>query len=279
MSKSLAKKVVALGALGLALAASAAAWAAPQPEAGIGLPRDASVEGHRIDWLIGVTNVLTAILFVFMVVWLLYAALKHNEKHAAAYDHGNTRSSVMRVLAMAGSVFLVVDGNLFINSTTDLETTFHNFEKVEADPSTVRIEINAHQWAWDARYAGPDGKFNTKDDIVTLNDIRIPVGTPILFEVTSTDVLHAFNLPNMRTKVDAVPGQVNRMWFAAKDLGEYEVVCAQHCGTNHYKMRGIVTVMSKEDYAKWATEASAVNSRAFNEEDSDAHWGWDWKGI
>ena len=117
-------------------------------------------------------------------------------------------------------IFFVVDGNLFFNSTMDLENVFHNFEKVEHDPATIRVEINAHQWAWDTRSAGPDGKFNTKDDIVSLNDLRIPVDTPVIFEVASTDVLHAFNLPNFRAKVDAVPGQVNRMWTQAKTVGD-----------------------------------------------------------
>ncbi len=58
-------------------------------------------------------------------------------------------------LAMAGSVFVFVDGNLFFNSTMDLENVFHNFEKVEKDPDTIRIEVNAHQWAWDSATPAP----------------------------------------------------------------------------------------------------------------------------
>lgn len=268
-----------LATLGIVWTFSTLALALPQPEEGLGLPRDASADGHRIDWLMGVTNGLTLILFLIMTGWLLYAAFRHNEKHEAVYDHGDSRRSILLVLSMAGSVFVIVDGNLFINSTLDLENVFHNFEKVEKDPSSVRIEINAHQWAWDSRYAGPDGKFNTKDDIVSLNDVRVPVDTPILVEVASTDVLHAFNLPHFRTKVDAVPGQINRLWFQAKSTGEFEIGCAQHCGTNHYKMRGQLTVLSKEDYARWASEMSENSSRLFNEADEAAHWGWDWKGI
>ncbi len=272
------KPGAALTALGLSLTLAGAAFAAPQPGTGYGLPIDASIEGHRIDWLIGVTNVLTGILFLIMFGWIVYASFFHGRKHEAKYDHGTSKRSVSIALAMAGSVFLIVDGNLFYNSTTDLETTFHNFEKVEKDPSTIRIEINAHQWAWDARYAGPDGKFNTQDDIVTLNDIRIPVDTPVIFEVASTDVLHAFNLPNLRAKVDAVPGMINRFWVSAKIPGEYDIGCAQHCGTNHYKMKGQLTILSKEEYARWAAQASAVSGRLWDDKDEGAHWGWEWKG-
>jgi cytochrome c oxidase subunit II len=269
---------------GAGLAAFAAAWMAgvtalakPQPGVGYGLPVDASKEGHRIDWLMNVTNWETGLLFLIMFGWILWAAFKHNDKHEARYDHGNSKRSISLALAMAGSVFVFVDGNLFFNSTMDLEEVFHNFEKPEKDPSTIRIEVNAHQWAWDTRYAGPDGKFNTKDDIVSLNDVRIPVNTPVMFNVASTDVLHAFNLPNFRAKVDAVPGVVNRFWIEAKETGEFQIVCAQHCGTNHYKMKGVLTVLSKEDYARWAEQASKVSARVYDENDEAAHWGWEWK--
>jgi cytochrome c oxidase subunit 2 len=267
----------AAAAFAVVSAVAGVALAKPQPGSGIALPVDVSVEGHRIDWLINVTNVLTGILFVVMTGWILWSAIVHDKKHEARYDHGDSKRSVTMALAMAGSVFVFVDGNLFFNSTMDLDNVFHNFEKAEKDPSTLRIEINAHQWAWDARYAGPDGKFNTKDDIVSLNDLKIPVGTPVIFNVASTDVLHAFNLPNFRAKVDAVPGTINRFWIEAKDTGEFQIVCAQHCGTNHYKMKGVITVLSKEDYARWADQASKVAVRAYDENDEAAHWGWEWK--
>jgi cytochrome c oxidase subunit 2 len=141
----------------------------------------------------------------------------------------------------------------------------------------VRIEINAHQWAWSARYAGPDGKFNTADDVVTLNDIRVPEGAPIILELASTDVIHSFYLPNFRTKQDAMPGMVNRLWFEAKETGEFDIGCAQHCGINHYKMKALLTVLPKADYARWLAEASANAARAFDPADTVAQWGWDWK--
>jgi cytochrome c oxidase subunit 2 len=67
------------------------------------------------------------------------------------------------------------------------------------------------------------------------------------------------------------------MWFEAKELGDFDIACAQHCGTNHYKMKGMLTVLSKEDYAKWASEMSANAQRAYDANDKEAHWGWDWR--
>jgi len=221
--------------------------------------------------------VFTALLFVIMVIWMLWACLKHNEKHEADYDHGESKHSVKTALALSAVIFFVVDGNLFYNSTTDTFRLFWNHDSVEANPQAVKIEVNAHQWAWDARYAGPDGKFNTKDDIITLNDIRVPVGVPVLLQLVSPDVIHSFYLPNLRIKQDAMPGMINRMWFQAKETGEFDIGCAQHCGTNHYKMKGRLTVLSQEEYARWAAESSANGARVYSEDDSEAHWGWEWR--
>jgi len=261
----------------LATLAASMVYAAPQPESGIGLPRDISVEGHRIDWLIQVTGLFVTILFVIMCVWMLAAVIKHNKDHEAEYDHGNARHQVRFAAGLSAVIFFVVDGNLWVNSTVDVTSTFWNFEKAEAAPNAVRIEINAHQWAWDARYPGPDGKFNTADDAVTLNDIRVPVNTPVIFQIASTDVIHSFWIPNMRVKQDAMPGMINRMWVSAKETGQFDIACTQHCGTNHYKMKGTLTVLTAEEYAKWLAEASANGARAFNPDDKDSHWGWDWR--
>jgi cytochrome c oxidase subunit II len=277
ISKRLFRRTYAIATGALAVLAASLSYAAPQPESGIGLPRDISVEGHRIDWLIKITGLFTAILFVIMCIWMLTACLKHNEKHEAEYDHGNARHQVRFAAGLSAVIFFVVDGNLWVNSTLDVNTTFWNFAKVEAAPNAVRVEVNAHQWAWDFRYAGPDGKFNTADDFVTLNDLRVPVNTPVLVQLASADVIHSFWLPNLRIKQDATPGMINKMWFSAKETGQVDIACTQHCGTNHYKMKAMLTVLSAEDYAKWIAEAHANGARAYDANDKDAHWGWDWR--
>jgi len=252
----------------------------PQPEQGMGFPHDASMDGHLIDWLINVTSIFVVILFVIMVVWMLYAAFKHNQSHTAEYDHGNSKHSVTVALIISAVIFFVVDGNLYVNAIWDLSNAFWNHEDAEQMGQAIRIEINAHQWAWDARYAGPDGQFNTADDVVVLNDIRVPAGTPVLIQLASTDVIHSFYLPNFRIKQDAMPGMINRLWFRAKPTeagNDYDIACAQHCGVNHYKMKGTLSILSKEDFAKWLAEQSGLSARAYDPNDKEAHWGWAWK--
>ena len=108
---------------------------------------------------------------------------------------------------LSAVIFLIVDGNLWWNSVVDLDEEIWNFGKVTANEDTVRIEVNARQWAWQARYAGADGEFATPDDVTTLNTIPVPVDTPILVHLASPDVIHSFYLPNLRQKMDAVSSE------------------------------------------------------------------------
>lgn len=242
-----------------------------------GLPHDASLYGWRVDWLMNTTSVFVIIMFVVTAIWILWACVFHGPKHRAHYDLGNAPKAVTKALILSGLIFFVVDGNLWIHGLADIDDVFWNFARADAAPNAVRIQVNAHQWAWDARYAGPDGKFNTRDDIVTLNDIRVPVNTPVVVQLGATDVLHSFSLPNFRVKMDAVPGMITRLWFQAKETGAFEIACAQHCGVNHYKMRGRLTVLPEPAYADWAREASELGARQYDPADTGAHWGWDWE--
>jgi len=263
----------------VALVAPAAALAALTPEPGVGLPRDVSLDGYRIDWLMNATHIFNIILFAIMCVWMGWACFKHNSKHEAEYDHGNGKRNVTVALSLSAFIFTVVDGNLFVNTVIGLSDAFWNFEIPQKHEKTVRIEINAHQWAWDGRYAGADKVFATEDDVLTWNDFKIPVNTPVYMQLTSTDVIHSFSLPNFRVKMDAVPGQVNRMWFQAQKTGDYEIGCTQHCGTHHYKMRATISVLSEEDYRKWEAEASTQSKLAYDPEDKSGAWGWKWKDL
>jgi cytochrome c oxidase subunit 2 len=243
---------------------------------GWGLPRDASLYGWRVDWLLGTTSVFVVIMFAITVGWIGWACVRHGPGHKATYDRGSAAPAVFKALLLSLLIFAVVDGNLLVHGLRDLDDVFWNVDRAEASPRVVRIEVNAHQWAWDVRYAGPDGAFNTADDVVTMNDVRVPVGVPVVVELAASDVIHSFALPNFRVKQDAIPGVINRLWFQAKELGMFDIACAQHCGVHHYKMRGQLTVLSPAAFAAWSEQASALSQRGYDPDDQSAHWGWDW---
>jgi cytochrome c oxidase subunit 2 len=234
------------------------------------------VDGHRIDWLIGFTTLSATLVFLVAGAFLAIALVLHRRRHPAHYSHGSKRS-VAAVGGFVAVVALAVDGNLFVHTLVDMERFFWNFAAAEERADTVRIEVQAHQWAWAARYPGPDGRFGTPDDPVTLNDIRVPVGAPVLVQLAAVDVIHSMNLPNFRVKRDAVPGDITKLTFTPREAGTFEITCAQHCGPNHYKMRGVLTVLPHDRYREWLSAVEEDARRAFDPDDEEARWGWEWR--
>jgi len=148
-------------------------------------------------------------------------------------------------------------------------------------PETNPLEVRAvgEQFAWNFHYPGGDNVFgkseaklvsptnplgldpndpNGKDDVATVNDLRLEVNRPVVIRIASKDVIHSFYLPVMRVKQDATPGMETPIHFTpvrvstANDV--WEIGCAQLCGLGHYRMKGKFEVHSKEDFAKWMSE-------------------------
>jgi cytochrome c oxidase subunit 2 len=240
------------------------------------LPHDVSVNGHLVDDVLRYITVATAVCFAIMTVVLLIAALFHREGRArgAVYTHGNRRRNYLLSGAVAGAIFFGIDVVTLVQSTADLRNHLWRFP--EGDPQAIRVEVTAQQWAWNFRYPGADGRFNTPDDILTLNELHIPVERPVYLKLHAKDVVHSFYLPNFRTKVDVVPGSETRLWFQAREPGRFEIGCAQHCGVAHYKMRGELTVQAAGDFESWLRAAAQDSQLRYDPADPTAHDGWEW---
>jgi len=95
-----------------------------------------------------------------------------------------------------------------------------------------------------------------------INELHVPVNTPISITMTSDDVIHDFYIPAFRVKKDAVPGRYTSLWFQATKIGTYHIFCGQYCGADHAEMIGWVYVMSDTDYAAWLSGGSKHESMA-----------------
>jgi cytochrome c oxidase subunit 2 len=155
----------------------------------------------------------------------------------------------------------------------------------DAPKDAVVVEITGHQFAWDMRYPGTDGKLGKKnyklynqpsgntlavdfndeeswDDLHT-TEMHLPVNRPVKLVINAMDVIHDVGLSHFRMKMDAVPGIPTTMWFTPQYTTEqmkkrtgnpnfvYEISCDQMCGKGHFSMRGVIIVESEEDYKKW----------------------------
>jgi cytochrome c oxidase subunit 2 len=126
--------------------------------------------------------------------------------------------------------------------------------KQEVPPTNIQVRVTAKQFNWEFLYPGPDGKFDTGDDLLLDNELHVPVNRVVQVFLTSKDVIHSFFLPHLRMKQDTLPGRVIQGWFEATKTGVYEIPCAELCGFGHSGMLGHLTVHSGGDYEKWVKE-------------------------
>ena len=112
--------------------------------------------------------------------------------------------------------------------------------------------------------------FKSPDDVVSVNDMHLPVDRPVVVQLSARDVIHSFGVPAMRVKQDAIPGMSIPVWFipnvttaemrakTGKPDFDYEIACSQLCGLGHFRMRGFVTIQSEADFKKWMDEQVAA---------------------
>jgi cytochrome c oxidase subunit II len=111
-------------------------------------------------------------------------------------------------------------------------------------PSALRVEVIGHQWWWEYRY--PDL------NVVTANELHVPVGVPIRLEITSDDVIHSFWAPRFGWKKDAIPGKTNVMSVQVDQAGVYDGSCTEYCGAQHAWMRIRVVAQSRDEFDAWS---------------------------
>jgi cytochrome c oxidase subunit 2 len=238
-------------------------------------PEDISTSGHLIEWLFNYTTYVNLFWFALVCIGLFgFSYLYSQKRHKIAlYTHGNEKKHLLITALIGLGVFLSVDMVITKISTRDMKEVFWNFPDGD---DVIKVQVLAQQWAWNIRYAGKDGEFNTGDDVVQLNNLVVPVGRKVMIQMTSKDVIHSFYLPNARIKADAIPGRYAKLWFDTTKTGNYEIACAEMCGTHHYLMKGQLSVLSQEDYDRWVQESQELAIATNDTEDMDLRWGWKW---
>ncbi|HEV8232251.1 MAG TPA: cytochrome c oxidase subunit II [Thermoanaerobaculia bacterium] len=212
------------------------------------LPENVSTYGGQIDGLFHLILWITGTIFVVVELLLLFFLFRYRyrEGRVPHYTHGSNRLEVLWTIVPA--VICVVLALMSRRSWAEI--------KQNMPRDAMNIEVTAEQFAWNIRYPGPDGKLETADDIVTLNQLHFPVGRAVIVTLHSKDVIHSFFLPEFRVKQDAVPGMSTRIWFEATRVGHWEIACAELCGLGHFRMKGFVTVETPEEFDRWLAETA-----------------------
>ena len=238
-------------------------------------PKTISSFGNRLDWLFAYTSWVGFVFFVIMAGSLFYFVIANRAKpgHRAFYTHGTSKGNGRVTTALDVAVFITLDIVLIVASFRDTRDIIWNYPKGE---DVARVMVMPQQWAWNFKYPGADGQFDTEDDIMTVNDLRVPKGKRVMMQIKSKDVIHGFFIPNIRIQIDAIPGMVTKFWFDTNESGDYEIACYHLCGTAHYKMKAFMKVMDEDRYNAWVSEASEWAKASYDHDSDATRWGWNW---
>jgi cytochrome c oxidase subunit 2 len=109
------------------------------------------------------------------------------------------------------------------------------------------VGMTGKMWWWEVRYRHPA----TGDEIVSANELRVPVGRPIVLGLSSGDVIHSVWVPALAGKVDMVPGRTNQLMFTVEKAGTYRGQCAEYCGAQHARMALHVIALPADEFDAW----------------------------
>ena len=239
-------------------------------------PEDISTHGALIDEQMSETMAEAGISFLAAQFVLAFFIWKFSNRPADAKITkfpGGAKGLVIAAILVVGLEVMAL-GIFGVKA-------WANVYLVPPAADAMPIQVQAGQFAYYFRYAGPDGKFgplhpsmineanenffgldqtndqDSKDDVVTAQ-MAIPVNREIHLLMHAKDVGHSFYVPELRVQQDFVPGLDLSIHFTATKIGKYEIVCTQLCGLGHYNMKAYLYVYSQADFDDWMKKQAAL---------------------
>ena len=213
-----------------AFAAPAAAFAAVTS----GITNPAEGYNHLFAHVIADITVI-GLVFGAGAAWLLW---KYRAKSPDDVGSGPklTTAQAIGLAVVPAVVFMADDFFLAANGWV----LFKNQRTVPV--GALEIQVTANQFYWDFDYG---------NGITSTNEIKVPVGKPVVLRMTSSDVIHSFFIPDFRIKEEVVPGRKTYEWFIAEKPGRTLATCAEYCGMGHPQMPAFIEAVPKADYDAW----------------------------
>jgi cytochrome c oxidase subunit 2 len=192
---------------------------------------------RRADQLWDITFAIATVMFVIVEGLIVFALIKfrHRPGRQAAQFHGNTKLEVILTLVPA----LILAGLAIptVKAIADLS---------QKPDNALEVKVVGHQFWWEYQYSDLD--------LITANELHVPINQPVYVTLESVDVIHSFWIPKLTGKQDVVPGRINHMWFEAEKPGTYYGQCTEYCGLSHANMRLRVIAMTPPDFQTWVSE-------------------------
>jgi cytochrome c oxidase subunit II len=196
----------------------------------------AGEEASQVATLFWVMTAGGFVIWALVVLLSLYASRWKRSAYSEA--------AAGRLILWAGVAFPVTVLAALLAYALWLMPSLRPFADAEA--AKLRIEVVGGQFWWHVVYHR-DGA----PRVVSANEIRLPVGERVEFELTSRDMIHSFWIPSLGGKMDLIPGRTNRLSLLATKPGTYRGQCAEFCGTSHALMAFPAIAMEPADFAAW----------------------------
>jgi cytochrome c oxidase subunit 2 len=221
---------------------------------------------HGVDDLFWIIFWVTGFFFVLTEGLLIYYCVKYRAKEGGKAVHSHGNHSLEMLWSIVPGVILFGLAVMQTGSWGDIKYK----SAMPSEDDAVVVQVIGRQFEWHFRYPGPDKEFGTTDDVVSPFHLYIPVDRDVIVKLQTLDVLHSFWLPNVRLKQDLVPGMTIPQWFKCVKTGDYEIVCAELCGSGHTKMKGNLHVLTADEFDAWLAKEKADQGDHVPADDN--HW-------
>jgi len=199
----------------------------------------------QIDGLMRLSGYMASAVGIFVAAAVVIVIIKFRARpdddpnELPKQIHGNKKAELTwTLIPLVMLVFLAV---VTVPAVFDLSG--------KGDGRTIKVE--GQQWWWQFSY---DVNEDGTDDIVTANEIVIPVGEEVNLEIHSNDVIHSFWIPQLNGKKDAVPGRIHHWRISSPEPGIFYGECLEFCGLSHANMQMRAVVLDNDDYDAWVQE-------------------------
>jgi cytochrome c oxidase subunit II len=251
------------------------------------LPVLASEHGAEVDKLIIYVHYLMIALFIGWAAYFVVALVKFRKSRNPKADYSGVTGHASNWLEVAVAAIEVI---LLVGFAVPLWAKV--VDEFPPEDQAVNVRVTGRQFNWMARYPGADGKFGKQDvqfvsaenplglyqkvaaskatdpegndDVsVESGEMAVPVDKPVIVSLTSLDVIHSFKVTPLRVTQDAIPGLRIPIHFKATKTNTFQITCAQLCGNGHSNMKGIIKVVSPDEFAAWLKAKAAAGTVNF----------------
>ena len=203
-----------------------------------------------------------------VMFYSIFAHRKSKGAKAATFHH----STALEIIWTAIPVLILI--GIAVPSTA---TLVRMEDTTNAD---LTLKVTGYQWFWQYEYLEDNVDFYSKLStpraqiegteekgknylLEVDREVVLPIGKKIRFLFTAADVIHAWWVPQLGVKKDAIPGYITEYWVRIDETGTYTGQCAELCGKDHGFMPIVVKAVTEEEYAQWVAEnQSSTDSSA-----------------